>query len=156
MGAKTNKNGALLKRGLGVRSSWSRSGSFNGLPRPGVVRELPFKSHFKGQRRGEVVCCVPAGDWIDRCVPRAARFAPGRCPEGQRLSKARTQPKIAAEQRQPPLLLLRRLGRAKQEQAPGRGRTAAAKAVLIPYTRSPKCKGREEVTRCSLLAPVAC
>jgi hypothetical protein len=41
--------GTLLKRGFGVRSSWSRSGSFNGLPRPGAARELPFKSHFKGE-----------------------------------------------------------------------------------------------------------
>jgi hypothetical protein len=53
-GRRCLRYGTLLKRGFGVRSSWSRSGSFNGLPRPGVARELPFKSHFKGEARGEV------------------------------------------------------------------------------------------------------
>ncbi len=43
----------LLKRGFGVRSSWSRSGLFNGLSRPGVARELPFKSHFKGEAKNQ-------------------------------------------------------------------------------------------------------
>jgi hypothetical protein len=37
-GRRCLRSGALLKRGLGVRSSWSRSGSFNGLPRPGAAR----------------------------------------------------------------------------------------------------------------------
>jgi hypothetical protein len=41
--------GTLLKRGFRVRSSWSQSSSFNGTPRPGVARELPFKIHFKGE-----------------------------------------------------------------------------------------------------------
>ena len=50
-GRRCPRYGALLKRGLGVRSSWPRSGSFNGLPRPDVARELPFKKPF--QRRGE-------------------------------------------------------------------------------------------------------
>jgi hypothetical protein len=45
-GRRCLRYGTLLKRGSGVRLSWSRSGSFNGLPRPGVARELPFKSHF--------------------------------------------------------------------------------------------------------------
>jgi hypothetical protein len=50
-GRRCPRYGALLKRGLGVRSSWPRSGSFNGLPRPDVARELPFKKPF--QRRGD-------------------------------------------------------------------------------------------------------
>jgi hypothetical protein len=45
--------GTLLKREPGARSSWSRSGSFNGFPRPGVARELPFKSHFKGEAKSD-------------------------------------------------------------------------------------------------------
>ena len=49
-GRRCPRYGALLKRGLGVRSSWPRSGSFSGLPRPDVARELPFKKPF--QRRG--------------------------------------------------------------------------------------------------------
>jgi hypothetical protein len=48
-GRRCLRHGALLKRGPGVCSSWSRSGSFNGMSRPGVARELPFKSHFKGE-----------------------------------------------------------------------------------------------------------
>jgi hypothetical protein len=50
-GRRCPRYGALLKRGPCVRSSWSRSGSFNGTPRPGVARELPFKSHFKGEAK---------------------------------------------------------------------------------------------------------
>ena len=57
-GRRCPRYGALLKRGLGVRSSWPRSGSFNGLPRPDVARELPFKKPF--QRRGDVPCLPPA------------------------------------------------------------------------------------------------
>ena len=52
-GRRCPRYGALLKRGLGVRSSWPRSGSFNGLPRPDVARELPFKKPI--QRRGDVL-----------------------------------------------------------------------------------------------------
>ena len=54
-GRRCPRYGALLKRGLGVRSSWPRSGSFNGLPRPDVARELPFKKPF--QRRGRLAAC---------------------------------------------------------------------------------------------------
>jgi hypothetical protein len=50
-GRRCLRYGALLKRGLGVRSSGSRSGSFVCLPRPGAARELPFKSHFKGEAK---------------------------------------------------------------------------------------------------------
>ena len=49
----THAYGTLLKRGPGARSSWSRSGTCNGLPRPGVARELPLTIHFAFQRRGE-------------------------------------------------------------------------------------------------------
>jgi hypothetical protein len=51
-GRRCPRYGTLLKRWSRVRSSWSRSGSFNGTPRPGVAREPPFKNPF--QRRGEV------------------------------------------------------------------------------------------------------
>jgi hypothetical protein len=50
-GRRCLRYGTLLNRGPGVRSSWSRSGSFSGLPRPGVARELPFKSHFEGEAK---------------------------------------------------------------------------------------------------------
>jgi hypothetical protein len=50
-GRRCLRYGTLLKRGPCVRSSWCRSGSFNGTPRPGVARELPFKSHFKGEAK---------------------------------------------------------------------------------------------------------
>jgi hypothetical protein len=50
-GRRCLRSGALLKRGFRVRSSWSRSGSFNGTPRPGVARELLFKSQFKGEAK---------------------------------------------------------------------------------------------------------
>jgi hypothetical protein len=49
-GCRGPRYGTRLKRGPRVRSSWCRSSSFHGLPRPGVARELPFKSHFKGER----------------------------------------------------------------------------------------------------------
>jgi hypothetical protein len=49
-GRRCPRYGTLLKRWPRVRSSWSRSGSFNGTTRPGVARELPFKKPF--QRRG--------------------------------------------------------------------------------------------------------
>jgi hypothetical protein len=69
-GRRCLRYGALLKRGFGVRSSWSRSGSFNGLPRPGVARELPFKSHFKGEAKcGRCcmrACCVVTEHLADR------------------------------------------------------------------------------------------
>jgi hypothetical protein len=50
-GRRCLRYGTLLKRGFCVCSSWraSRSGSFNGTPRPGVARELLFKNHFKGE-----------------------------------------------------------------------------------------------------------
>jgi len=75
--------GALLKRWPRVRSSWSRSGSFNGTPRPGVARELPFKKPF--QRRGEVysqstqrglLTAVQSWWWrpCGRCVVSIARL----------------------------------------------------------------------------------
>jgi hypothetical protein len=51
-GRRCPRYGTLLKRWSRVRSSWSRSGPFNGTPRPGVARELPSKKPF--QRRGEV------------------------------------------------------------------------------------------------------
>jgi hypothetical protein len=49
-GRRCPRYGTLLKRWSRVRSSWSRSGSFNGTPRPGVAREpeKPF------QRRGDL------------------------------------------------------------------------------------------------------
>jgi hypothetical protein len=48
-GRRCLRYGTLLKRGPRVRSSWwSRSGPSSGTPGPGVARELPFKSHFKG------------------------------------------------------------------------------------------------------------
>jgi hypothetical protein len=50
-GRRCIRYGTLLKRGLRVRSSWSRSGSSSGTPGPGVARELPFKSHFKGEAK---------------------------------------------------------------------------------------------------------
>jgi hypothetical protein len=56
-GRRCPRHGTLLKRGLGVRSPWSRSGSFDGLLRPGVARELPFKSHFKGEAK--FFCSAP-------------------------------------------------------------------------------------------------
>jgi hypothetical protein len=43
--------GALLKRVFRVPPSWPWSGSSNGVPRPGAARELPFKSHFKGEAK---------------------------------------------------------------------------------------------------------
>jgi hypothetical protein len=48
----------MLKRWSRVRSSWSRSGSFNGTPRPGVARELPFKSHCKGAGGSPMGCAL--------------------------------------------------------------------------------------------------
>jgi hypothetical protein len=45
-GRRCPRYGTLLKRWSRVRSSWSRSGSFHGTPRPGVARELPFKKPF--------------------------------------------------------------------------------------------------------------
>jgi hypothetical protein len=50
-GRRCPRCGTLLKRWSRVRSSRSRSGSFSGTPRPGVARELPFKSHFKGEAK---------------------------------------------------------------------------------------------------------
>jgi hypothetical protein len=67
-GRRCPRYGTLLKRGLGVRSSWSRSGSFNGLPRPGVARELPstvqsskgevFMGHRMGHKLVTDGCCI--------------------------------------------------------------------------------------------------
>ena len=71
-GRRCPRYGALLKRGLGVRSSWPRSGSFNGLPRPDVARELPFKRPIIWTTlRGEARCTTRlwvfgslASDWL--------------------------------------------------------------------------------------------
>jgi hypothetical protein len=50
-GRRCLRCGTLLKRGPRVRSSWYRSSSSSGTPGPGVARELPFKSHFKGEAK---------------------------------------------------------------------------------------------------------
>jgi hypothetical protein len=46
-----HRYGTLLKQRLRVRSSRPRFGSSSGTPGPGVARELPFKSHFKGEAK---------------------------------------------------------------------------------------------------------
>ena len=51
--SRSENDSSWRRGGLGVRSSWPRSGSFNGLPRPDVARKLPFKKPF--QRRGDVL-----------------------------------------------------------------------------------------------------
>ena len=78
-GRRCPRYGALLKRGLGVRSSWPRSGSFNGLPRPGVARELPFKSHFKGEAKSSL--CVKRETGIEK---RSGRDLAPRCGKNDR------------------------------------------------------------------------
>jgi hypothetical protein len=65
--------GTLLKRGPGVRSSWSRSGSSNGLPRPGVARELPFKSHFKGEAKPFHLSSMPRHTGPTGCAREAVQ-----------------------------------------------------------------------------------
>ena len=77
-GRRCPRYGALLKRGLGVRSSWPRSGSFNGLPRPDVARELPFKKPI--QRRGDVLFRWGGGSdlLLRRPSPAQCNWAPAR------------------------------------------------------------------------------
>jgi hypothetical protein len=73
--------GTLLKRGPRVRSSLSRSSSFNGLPRPGVARELPFIRPFQE-------CPVGLGELL-----LAGSIAHGirNCPQEQRTGAAQPQ-----------------------------------------------------------------
>jgi hypothetical protein len=84
--------GALLKlkRQSRVRLPWSRSGSFNGTPMPGVARELPFKSHFKGEAKFFFAgrgACRQQPDWhplplfpahVCSCLPSATCQGGGR------------------------------------------------------------------------------
>jgi hypothetical protein len=73
-GRRCPRCSTLLKPWPRVRSSWSRSGSFNGAPRPDVAREPPFKKPF--QRRGEFFVLDPG---IVQCLlTQFAAAAPSR------------------------------------------------------------------------------
>jgi hypothetical protein len=71
-GRRCIRYGTLLKRGPRVRSSWSRSGSSSGTPGPGVARELPFKSHFKGEAKQSAACLFLGGLYYP--IPWGARW----------------------------------------------------------------------------------
>jgi hypothetical protein len=66
-GRRCLRYGTLLKRGFVVRSSWSRSGSFNGLPRPGVARELPVQKPFQSKGEAKSTCSAPARHLLGTC-----------------------------------------------------------------------------------------
>jgi hypothetical protein len=71
-GRRCHRYGALLKRRPRVRSSRSRFGSSSGTPGTGVARELPFKSHFKGEAKsrsgsGHVEDNIRHGVFHDGC-----------------------------------------------------------------------------------------
>jgi hypothetical protein len=86
-GRRCLRHGTLLKRGPGVRSSWSRSGSSNGLPRPGAARELPLKNYFKGEaseshhqqkEQGDCALLQSRKFVFVRWIPEIDEMAPGK------------------------------------------------------------------------------
>jgi hypothetical protein len=126
--------GALLKRGPRVRSSWSRSGSFNGTPRPGVAESYRSKAISKkdstfyyGVVRSLHFTAMCCGLWSDALQghkrdhpppPRPRPISPKR-PRG-----GRARPQVAPQADPQPR------GRPPREKTKSQGRGRGTKYLL--------------------------